>query len=163
MRRGDTCHNQDLAVVASAPGVTCVECNLNGYLSAGACVCYQTGLDATCYLQPSSPEAVTTGCALGFCEDQDDVCVQSEYGVGCASCGGLGYIVYDGSSMACSCYDAGSDPNALCALIVDTHTTLSFNQTKADLSCTWFQNRSLGYFASNEECGLPGTPMANVG
>ena len=147
------CYNQTGINVTSTYGVECAECNLAGYVTASGCSCYaamQT-VSATCVLIAPMAQPVNSTCGLGFCHDDDEVCVPSQQGVRCSECntdGSTGYI----SGATCVCASPQADPNSQCALLVNPRTTMSYVQSRSNVFCTWWQDFLRGFFKNQNEC-----------
>jgi hypothetical protein len=149
------CYNASGIAVTSVQGVECVECNLQGYLdSSGDCVCPQPQImDSQCRLEsPQQAESVTTICNPGFCQDAyTGDCVLAAFGAACLECGAQGYIV----GTSCACYLSSANPNAACALLVDTSYDQVIVTNYSRYACEFFGNKQLGFFANALECLLP--------
>lgn len=152
----DTCYNEHGLLVASAFGVDCVECNLQGYLAGGACVCYAANLDAQCQQLPKVAAPVVSSCLANFCEDEDAECVLSQQGVRCRECGAKGYIAPNPNLLVggsvCVCYDPASDPNALCEVLNPVQQTIVFTKVVAAVWCAFFADPRLGFYRDNFDC-----------
>jgi len=154
------CYNQSGLLTPSAAGTLCVECNLMGYVAPSGCVCYTSGLNSVCGPLPAVPESITTSCPPGFCQDDDGGCVLSAFGVRCQECGEQGYIATNPDAQStqlsiCICSDPAQDPNAKCSTLVPSQAPVSFNLTRSDVVCNFYNSSELGYYENNEACSLP--------
>ena len=150
LARALQCYNDSGVATTSVYGVECVECNLDGYLTASGCVCYSTSVTATCGPIPASSQVVVaSSCGPAYCMDEDR-CVVSSYGVNCMECGYAGFI---NLQSYCQCYDKQANPNAQCSIIYSPDYIQNVNETIYNSTCSCFNSTDLGFF-KNPNCAF---------
>lgn len=129
-------------------GMACAECSWTGWRNnLGLCI--------------TNVEPVVSPCPMvnqtAFCSSSSDAqCIPSEHGTLCQDCYYRGYLRLDDFQLVCHCYDSSaSSANRCFPMIVPYSETKVLISTESRITCSPFQDKTLGCFNNSRECCSP--------